>query len=145
MEINKENIESFFVELVDNDFRITPVIEDNLVRIEIRSNQVTPISGTFIKDFFRYDEIAEQVSVFVDYMKEVCSNTYVNYNYEYIYHHNGEHLEDIYDSIKYKSRSKAPDNSVELVKINIEVKKGKDGFFKRAFNKIKKFEEYNRN
>ncbi len=145
MEINKENIESFFVELVDNDFRITPVIEDDLVRIEIRSNQVTPISGTFIKDFFRYDEIAEQVSVFVDYMKEVCSNTYVNYNYEYIYHHNGEHLEDIYDSIKYKSRSKAPDNSVELVKINIEVKKGKDGFFKRAFNKIKKFEEYNRN
>ena len=145
MEINKENIESFFVELVDNDFRITPVIEDNLVRIEIRSNQVTPISGTFIKDFFRYDEIAEQVSVFVDYMKEVCSNTYINYNYEYIYHHNGEHLEDIYDSIKYKSRSKAPDNSVELVKINIEVKKGKDGFFKRAFNKIKKFEEYNRN
>ena len=78
-------------------------------------------------------------------MKEVCSNTYINYNYEYIYHHNGEHLEDIYDSIKYKSRSKAPDNSVELVKINIEVKKGKDGFFKRAFNKIKKFEEYNRN
>ena len=145
MEINKENIESFFVELVDNDFKITPVIEDDFIRIEIRSNQVTPISGTFIKDFFRYDEIAEQVSVFVDYMKEVCSNTYVNYNYEYIYHHNGEHLEDIYDSIKYKSRSKAPDNSVELVKINIEVKKGKDGFFKRAFNKIKKFEEYNRN
>ena len=32
MDINKENIESFFVELVDNDFRITPVIEDNLVR-----------------------------------------------------------------------------------------------------------------
>ena len=145
MEINKENIESFFVELVDNDFRITPVIEDNLVRIEIRSNKIPQISTTFIKDFFRYDEIAEQVSVFVDYMKEVCSNTYINYNYEYIYHHNGEHLEDIYDSIKYKSRSKAPDNSVELVKINIEVKKGKDGFFKRAFNKIKKFEEYNRN
>lgn len=38
MDINKENIESFFVELVDNDFRITPVIEDNLVRIEIGSN-----------------------------------------------------------------------------------------------------------
>ena len=53
MEINKENIESFFVELVDNDFRITPVIEDDLVRIEIRSNQVTPISGTFIKDFLK--------------------------------------------------------------------------------------------
>ena len=26
-----------------------------------------------------------------------------------------------------------------------QVKKGKDGFFKRAFNKIKKFEEYNGN
>lgn len=145
MEIKKETIESIFVELIDNGFKITPVIEDDFIRIEIRSNKIPQISTTFIKDFFRYDEIAEQVSVFVDYMKEVCSNTYVNYNYEYIYHHNGEHLEDIYDSIKYKSRSKAPDNSVELVKINIEVKKGKDGFFKRAFNKIKKFEEYNRN
>ncbi len=142
MEINKENIESFFVELVDNDFRITPVIEDDFIRIEIRSNKIPQISTTFIKDFFRYDEIAEQVSVFVDYMKEVCSNTYVNYNYEYIYHHNGEHLEDIYDSIKYKSRSKAPDNIVELVKINIEVKKGKDGFFKRAFKRLKKFNKY---
>ncbi len=145
MDINKENIESFFVELVDNDFRITPVIEDNLVRIEIRSNKVPQISSTFIKDFFRYEDISEQVSVFVDYMKEVWGDIYVSYDYEYIYHHNGEHLDDIYDTIKYKSRSKAPSNSVELVKINIEVKKGKDGFFKRAFNKIKKFEEYNRN
>ena len=71
MDINKENIESFFVELVDIDFRITRVIEDNLVRIEIRSNKVPQISSTFIKDFFRYEDISEQVSVFVDYMKEV--------------------------------------------------------------------------
>lgn len=144
MDINKDNIDSIFVELIDNGFKITPVIEDDFIRIEIRESAYQN-NRLLTTDFFRYDEIAEQVSVFVDYMKEVCSNTYVNYNYEYIYHHNGEHLEDIYDSIKYKSRSKAPDNSVELVKINIEVKKGKDGFFKRAFNKIKKFEEYNRN
>ena len=133
MEINKENIESFFVELVDNDFRITAVIEDNLVRIEIRSNQVTPISGTFIKDFFRYDEIAEQVSVFVDYMKEIWGEVIVDYDFEYVFHWNGDRKED---------GNESPDSDLEIFNIKIEVKKKKDGFFKRAFKRLKKFNEY---
>lgn len=144
MDINKDNIDSIFVELIDNGFKITPVIEDDFIRIEIRESAYQN-NRLLTTDFFRYDEIAEQVSVFVDYMTEVWNELDVKYNYEYIYHHNGEHREDIYDEVKYKSRSKAPDNSVELVKINIEVKKGKDGFFKRAFNRLKSFEEYNGN
>ena len=79
MDINKDNRDSIFVELIDNGFKITPVIEDDFIRIEIRESAYQN-NRLLTTDFFRYDEIAEQVSVFVDYMKEVCSNTYVNYN-----------------------------------------------------------------
>lgn len=51
MGINKETIESIFLDLTDsNRFRVTPVIGDDYVRIEIRQ-VITNVSD----DYFKYE------------------------------------------------------------------------------------------
>lgn len=126
MEINKDTIDSIFVELVDDDFVVIPDIEDDSVRVEI----------IYKTDYyFKYEEISEPVSIFVDYMKEIWGEVVVEYDFEYVFHWNGDRKEGGFSN-------EAPDEDCEIFNINIEVKKKKDGFFKKVFNRIKKFEEY---
>lgn len=132
MGINKETIESIFLDLTDsNKFKVTPVIGDDYVRIEIRQT-ITLQSN----DYFKYDEISEPVAMFVDYVTEVFAVPVVTeYDYEYVFYWNGERIEDGYDK-------KAPDEDTEIVKINIEVKKVKENIAKRLLRHIKFFEDY---
>ncbi len=62
MEINKDAIDSIFVELQDDDFVVLPEIGTDIVSIEIIYKA---------EYYFKYEEIEEPVSIFVDYMKEI--------------------------------------------------------------------------
>ena len=73
------------------------------------------------------------VRIFVDYMKEIWGEVIVDYDFEYVFHWNGDRKED---------GNESPDSDLEIFNIKIEVKKKKDGFFKRAFKRLKKFNEY---
>lgn len=132
MGISKETIESIFLDITDIDkFRVTPVIGDDYVRVEIRQTITLESS-----DYFKYDEISEPVAMFVDYVTEVFSVPVVtDYQFEYVYYHNGERIEDGY-------ANKAPDEDTEIVKINIEVRKVKENIAKRLLRHIKLFEDY---
>jgi hypothetical protein len=132
MGINKETIESIFLDLTDsNRFRVTPVIGDDYVRIEIRQ-VITNDSD----DYFKYDAISEPVAMFVDYVSEVFEVPVItDYEFEYVFYWNGERIEDGFDN-------KAPDEDTDLVKINIEVRKKKENIARRLLRHIKIFEDY---
>lgn len=95
MVLNKETIESIFLDLTDsNRFRVTPVIGDDYVRIEIRQ-VITNDSD----DYFKYDAISEPVAMFVDYVSEVFEVPVItDYEFEYVFYWNGERIEDGFDN-----------------------------------------------
>ncbi len=132
MGLNKETIEYIFLDLTDsNQFRVTPVIGDDYVRIEIRQ-VITNDSD----DYFKYDAISEPVAMFVDYVSEVFEVPVItDYEFEYVFYWNGERIEDGFDN-------KAPDEDTDLVKINIEVRKKKENIARRLLRHIKFFEDY---
>lgn len=132
MGINKETIESIFLDITDsNRFRVTPVIGDDYVRIEIRQ-VITNDSD----DYFKYDAISEPVAMFVDYVSEVFEVPVItDYEFEYVFYWNGERIEDGFDN-------KSPDEDTDLVKINIEVRKKKENIARRLLRHIKLFEDY---
>ena len=72
IEINKDAIDSIFVELQDDDFVVLPEIGTDIVSIEI---------------------IYKAVSIFVDYMKEIWGEVIVDYDFEYVFHWNGDRKE----------------------------------------------------
>lgn len=125
IEINKDAIDSIFVELQDDDFVVLPEIGTDIVSIEIIYKA---------EYYFKYEEIEEPVSIFVDYMKEIWGEVIVDYDFEYVFHWNGDRKDGF--------GNEAPDSDLEIFNIKIEVKKKKDGFFKRAFKRLKKFNEY---
>mgnify|MGYP003585555662 CR=1 FL=1 len=74
MDINKETLESIFIELIDNGFKIKPIIENGYIRVKINNSES-----------FKFYEIAEPINILIDYITNIfeCEvKTMYNFLYE---------------------------------------------------------------